>query len=336
MWTQSSRRLKRRRAAPVIVFVVVGGACVLGALSWSGSWIFRKRPAAPIELNATAAPEKPAEPAAPPPAEKPAEHEIPEAYKPETGPSSVESALVERANAELKSLRSGEAEPLLRRLGAMVLDERYPRDTRADWLPEVRELARRVVFSGSRMQNATAVTVSHGDTLIEICQTLQKTQKVSVTPRFLEMVNDVSAARLRAGVTLKVPTERMSILVDKDEYRLYVLLGGCFLKDYTVGTGRDQRTPEGRFTIITKTKNPQWTDPDTGKLWKYGESGHQIGSRWMGFGGEHGRTGYGIHGTIDPSSIGRAESAGCIRMNKDDVEELYDLVPQGSEVVIRR
>ena len=56
----------------------------------------------------------------------------------------------------------------------------------------------------------------------------------------------------------------------------------------------------------------------------------------MGFSNEHGKTGFGIHGTIDPESIGRAESAGCVRMNKDDVEELFDLVPQGSEVVIRR
>ena len=39
---------------------------------------------------------------------------------------------------------------------------------------------------------------------------------------FIEAVNDVSAKRLRAGVTLKIPTEPMSILVDKDEFRLYV------------------------------------------------------------------------------------------------------------------
>jgi lipoprotein-anchoring transpeptidase ErfK/SrfK len=128
----------------------------------------------------------------------------------------------------------------------------------------------------------------------------------------------------------------MSILVDKDEFRLYVLLGGCFLRDYSVGTGRDQRTPEGRFTIQSKTKNPQWTDPETGKIHRYGEPGHVIGTRWMGFAGEHGRTGFGIHGTTEPGTVGRAESAGCIRMKTDDVEELFDLVPQGSEVVIRR
>jgi lipoprotein-anchoring transpeptidase ErfK/SrfK len=150
------------------------------------------------------------------------------------------------------------------------------------------------------------------------------------------MVNDVSSARLRAGGSLKVPTETMSVLVDKGEFTLYVLLGGCFLRDYVVGIGRDERTPEGRFTIQSKTKDPQWTDPESGKVYKAGEPGHLIGTRWLGFANDRGRTGFGIHGTTEPESIGRAESAGCIRMNRADVEELFDLVPQGSEVVIRR
>ena len=157
-----------------------------------------------------------------------------------------------------------------------------------------------------------------------------------VTPRFLELVNDVSAVRLRYNTSLKIPTEPMSVLVDKSDFRLYVLLGGCFLKDYPVGIGRDERTPEGRFTIQSKTKDPLWTDPESGKTYKAGDPGHLIGTRWMGFANERGKTGFGIHGTTEPASIGRAESAGCIRMNRPDVEEVFDLVPQGSEVVIRR
>jgi hypothetical protein len=244
--------------------------------------------------------------------------------------------MAQAAETELKALRGGDPDVLRRRVGVLVLDERYPRDAHAAWLTEARELSHRVVFSMSPMKNATMVTVGRGDTLIEICNKIRRDQKTLVTPRFIEMVNDVSASRLQAGKKLKVPTEAMSVLVDKDEFRLYVLLGGCLLKDYPVGIGRDQRTPEGRFTIQSKTKNPQWTNPETGKIFQYGEPGHVIGSRWMGFAGEHGRTGFGIHGTTEPDTVGRAESAGCVRMNKDDVEELFDLVPQGAEVVIRR
>lgn len=43
---------------------------------------------------------------------------------------------------------------------------------------------------------------------------------------------------------------------------------------------------------------------------------------------------YAIHGTNEPASIGRDESLGCIRMLPDDVEELFDMVPIGTEVSI--
>ncbi|WP_245426654.1 L,D-transpeptidase [Phyllobacterium bourgognense] len=41
-----------------------------------------------------------------------------------------------------------------------------------------------------------------------------------------------------------------------------------------------------------------------------------------------------IHGTTDPSSIGKAASNGCIHMTNDQVVELYDLVPVGTKVVV--
>jgi hypothetical protein len=43
---------------------------------------------------------------------------------------------------------------------------------------------------------------------------------------------------------------------------------------------------------------------------------------------------YGIHGTIFEGSIGHPESGGCIRMFSDDVAELYNLVPVGTDVII--
>lgn len=78
-----------------------------------------------------------------------------------------------------------------------------------------------------------------------------------------------------------------------------------------------------------------WTDPETGRTWKYGEPGHRIGSRWLGFNTKDGgRTGFGIHGTDEPSSIGRKESRGCFRMGREDVEVLFDLIPEGTPVSV--
>lgn len=43
---------------------------------------------------------------------------------------------------------------------------------------------------------------------------------------------------------------------------------------------------------------------------------------------------FGIHGTLDPYSVGWASSHGCIRMNNDDVAELYNIVSIGTKVII--
>lgn len=43
---------------------------------------------------------------------------------------------------------------------------------------------------------------------------------------------------------------------------------------------------------------------------------------------------FGIHGTLDPYSVGWASSHGCIRMNNDEVAELYKIVPIGTKVTI--
>jgi hypothetical protein len=48
------------------------------------------------------------------------------------------------------------------------------------------------------------------------------------------------------------------------------------------------------------------------------------------------RKGYGIHGTNAPKSIGKSASHGCIRMRKQDVEELFELVQIGDEVDLVR
>ena len=43
---------------------------------------------------------------------------------------------------------------------------------------------------------------------------------------------------------------------------------------------------------------------------------------------------FGIHGTLDPNSLGYSSSHGCIRMNNDEVAELYKIVPMGTKVTI--
>ena len=57
---------------------------------------------------------------------------------------------------------------------------------------------------------------------------------------------------------------------------------------------------------------------------------YELGSRWMGLSEPE----YGIHGTNDASTIGKHITKGCVRMRNEDVEELYAIIPSGTEVTI--
>jgi hypothetical protein len=56
-----------------------------------------------------------------------------------------------------------------------------------------------------------------------------------------------------------------------------------------------------------------------------------IGTRWIGLNAN----GYGIHGTNDPGSVGKAASHGCIRMRNRDIEQFFAMVRAGNVVRIR-
>jgi hypothetical protein len=106
------------------------------------------------------------------------------------------------------------------------------------------------------------------------------------------------------------------IFVEVEDKTLYLLNGNKCVKEYKIASGKSGLpSPIGRWTIIEK-----------------GDWGEGFGGRWLGFDVPWGI--YGIHGTIDASSIGSAASQGCIRMFNDDVAELYRLVSVGTEVVI--
>ncbi|MEC0180870.1 L,D-transpeptidase [Paenibacillus peoriae] len=109
----------------------------------------------------------------------------------------------------------------------------------------------------------------------------------------------------------------LRIVVDKSRHRLGLLSGNVLVRNYSVGLG-GEKTPEGKFVITDKVVNPN------------GKSNGEFGSRGM----QLSATNYAIHGTNEPDSIGKNESLGCVRMSKRDVEELFALVPSGTEVVI--
>ena len=92
---------------------------------------------------------------------------------------------------------------------------------------------------------------------------------------------------------------------------------GMLQKTYPIAIGRMlSGTPVGNYIILNKAPNP----------------GGPFGTMWMSLSKEH----YGIHGTNDPSSIGKAVSHGCVRMQNKDVEELARTIPIGTSVTIHQ
>lgn len=153
--------------------------------------------------------------------------------------------------------------------------------------------------------------------------------KYKVTWQYLASLNRVEPNRIRAGQKLKVIKGPFSAFVDLSDFELTVHCHGFFVKRYQVGTGRNGSTPIGKFAVLERIPTPQYTDPD-GRVIQGGDPANPLGTHWIDLGDS-----YGIHGTIEPKSIGKAESRGCIRMRNDDVAEVYNFLVKGSEVVIR-
>lgn len=150
----------------------------------------------------------------------------------------------------------------------------------------------------------------------------------NVTWQYLSKLNRVEPERLRAGQRLKVIKGPFSAVIDLSDYELTIHAYGYYVTRYPVGIGKDGSTPIGTFTVQNKEVDPTYYGPEG--VIAHDDPNNPLGERWIDIGNS-----YGIHGTIDPGSIGRSESRGCIRMLNDDVAAVYDLLTVGSEVTIR-
>lgn len=156
------------------------------------------------------------------------------------------------------------------------------------------------------------------------------------TVALIKKMNGKTSDNIRAGERLMVFDEAFSIRVSKTHNTLDLLIGDKLFKRYAVGTGKFGKTPAVTFSIVDKIIEPPWTRPSDNKQIEYGDPENVLGTRWMKIvSADHPEiTGYGIHGTWQRDSIGKQSSAGCIRMLNEDVEQLFDLVPRKTTVII--
>jgi len=154
-------------------------------------------------------------------------------------------------------------------------------------------------------------------------------------------VNNISRPELlRAGQMIKIIHGPFHAKVYRSTFTMEVYLQNTFVRSFRVGLGQEgKETPTGLWSVKQGGKliKPPWSDPETGKLLHYGDPGYALGSRWIaldGLGGNaKGRTGFGIHGTIEPETIGTKSSKGCVRLHNGDVKKVYNLLTEVQSLV---
>ncbi len=126
---------------------------------------------------------------------------------------------------------------------------------------------------------------------------------------------------LQVGQRIQIPglpepgTIPYTIQIGVGKRRLSLFQNGKLVKIFPIAVGKMlTNTPVGEFVIVNRQYNP----------------GGPFGVLWMSLS----KQGYGIHGTNDPSSIGKAVSHGCVRMYNRDVLQLANMVPNGTKVTI--
>jgi lipoprotein-anchoring transpeptidase ErfK/SrfK len=128
-----------------------------------------------------------------------------------------------------------------------------------------------------------------------------------------------------------------TIIIDTGNTYLYLVLGDSRAMRYGVGVGRQGFTWAGVQTISRKAEWPDWYPPSEMiarqpylPRFVAGGPGNPLGARAMYLGSSE----YRIHGTNDPTTIGKYVSSGCIRLTNVDVSDLFSRVNVGTKVVV--
>jgi lipoprotein-anchoring transpeptidase ErfK/SrfK len=222
----------------------------------------------------------------------------------------------------------------LQEVGRAVLDEARPLEERDSLARRLPELWAAEIRTGAASPFFRAEAVQRGDSYWRIARRLS-VAGVTAGPGLLQEINGVPPEALQAGSRILVPAMAVSLLADLEDRRLHLLFGEVAIATMPAGIGRDGRTRPGSYRIGEKIREPDWRDPATGRSLRFGEPGHRIGTRWLGFHQEGRPTSLGIHGTDEPDTVGRAESDGCLRLRQLDLESLFERVAEGTPVRIR-
>jgi len=321
------------RTTLVVAILVLGGVIV-----W-GFWPEPLEPPSPRDANTAGGSPADANSSAGTPASQPVEENLDEIQKLQ-GLSAAEAiAAVGRGNQLLaaKKFAEGRVE-----LSKAVLSGALPPASADAARKTLTELAEKMTFS-RRVFDGDPYAMQYTFQPREVLAKVERKLHLHVPTQVLLRINGIRDARsIRAGQTLKVLLGPFHAVVSKSGFIMDVYLQRdgsepVFVKRLHVGVGKNGSTPVGlwRVGLGRKLVRAPWNPPPNSPIRKsiaWGEPDYPLGTMgyWLGLEGVEDGTrlheGYGIHGTNDPASIGKAESLGCIRLADADIEEVFSLL----------
>ncbi len=335
-------KAKHRRSLTVVGILVLAMAALSLWLA-VGPWKIAAKPQAPAKSpgalqipGALAAIEKKVE--AQPPA-APATSTDPPVATSNPSPPAPPDATLQRGLELMKAGKPLEARRVLSAVlfsGTLSENEAEQARTAASHLAEETLLSTRF-FDGDPY--TFQYTFASGETV----NSVERKLKLHVPAQIILKVNGLArGSAIRAGQSVKMIQGPFHAVVSKGQFTLDLFLQRqgmekVFIKRVKVGLGADGSTPVGAWKVGggKKMTNATWFPPASSRIHKSlrpGDPDYPLGKAgyWIGLVGTDPNTstfeGYGLHGTNDPSSIGRAASLGCIRLADEDIELVFSLL----------
>lgn len=228
-------------------------------------------------------------------------------------------------------------------LNDALLSGKLSKDEAQQIKQQIAELNKELIFSPRVHKDdpfTSNYTIVSGDVLARVAA------RHNTTWELLARINNISdPRRIRVGQRIKIINGPIHAVVTKSQFMMDLYFnspGGSdavYLMSFPVGLGSEDSTPTGLWICEPgqKIKNPTYYSPRGEGVIAADDPNNPLGERWIALTGLEGdavgKTSYGIHGTIEPESIGRMESMGCIRLLNEDVELLFDLLVDGKSKV---
>ena len=216
-------------------------------------------------------------------------------------------------------------------------------DTSDDIKKQIEEINQSLIFSARKFPDdpwGGNYQVASGERLGTIAA------RSNVTWECLSRINGVTPKKLRSGQTIKMVKGPFYAVVYKHLFKMDIYLGApggpgsMYIRTFQVGLGKDNSTPTGLWMCKAgdKIRNPRYYPPHGGDVIAPDDPKNPLGGYWIAIEGMEGQAlgqeSFGIHGTIDPDSIGKMESMGCIRLRAEDISWVFDLLVDGKSKVL--